>query len=292
MGSKRKWLIVLCIMSGAWLWPLVQGSEIYTRDSLDSFLYNYAFKKIHSPRAGKLYDNIPLPANLSGVKMSMVRLRTSRLWKNGANFSSFSIPPLILPRPFTKRVDIVYQDLGNLSSSYYNVPNHTFVAPVIGFLAYDPNRSSINYGLIELKLMGNNPITVLFPNIKEDGNVTMKCVRFNTNGTLEFSNMTVKSSCVVRKQGHFSVVIPYQPEKDKAIKWWVIVGIVVGVLVLVLIVVVCIVGYKWIKRKRIKKMERMSERSVGLDTIWIGRSRMPSAAGIRTQPVLENSFVP
>ncbi|KAK6141053.1 hypothetical protein DH2020_025205 [Rehmannia glutinosa] len=237
MGSKRKWLIILCIMSSAWLWPLVQGSEIYTRYSLDSFLYNYAFKKIHSPRAGKLYDNIPLPANLSGVKMSMVRLRTSSLWKNGANFSSFSIPPLILPRPFTKRVDIVYQDL-------------------------------------------------------EDGNVAMRCVRFDTNGTLEFSNMTVKSSCVVRKQGHFSVVIPYQPEKDKAIKWWVIVGIVVGVLVLVLIVVVCIVGYKWIKRKRIKKMERMSERSVGLDTIWIGRSRMPSAAGIRTQPVLENSFVP
>ncbi|KAI3449239.1 hypothetical protein Pfo_005904 [Paulownia fortunei] len=274
MGSKRDWLIV-CMMFNAWLWPLVQGSESYTRDSLDSFLYDYAFKKIPSPRAGKLYD-VSLPANLSGMEVSIVRLRTRSLWKNGANYSSFAIPPWILPWPFTKRVDIVYQNLGNWSSSYYNVPNYTFVAPVIGFLAYDPNRSSINYGLIELNVMGNDPIIVRFPNIsiQEDE-----------------INVTVKSSCVVRRQGHFSVVIPFQPNKDKVLKWWMM-GIAAAVVGLVLLVVIGIVAYKWIKGKRIRKMERQSERSEGLDTIWIGRSRMPSASGIRTQPVLENSYVP
>ncbi|KAL0309299.1 UNVERIFIED_CONTAM: hypothetical protein Sradi_5872200 [Sesamum radiatum] len=195
--------------------------------------------------------------------------------------------------PLRKRVDLVYQNLGNLSSSYYNVPNYTFVAPVIGFLAYDPNRSSASYGLIELHLLSDDPIIVRFPNISthEDGNVTMKCVRFDVNGTLEFSNVTVKSSCIGRRQGHFSVVVPYQPNQAIRKNYWVM-GIAAGVVGLVLLLVIGILAYRWIKGKRIKKMERSSERSEGLDTIWVGRSRMPFASGIRTQPAIENSYLP
>ncbi|KAL0347747.1 UNVERIFIED_CONTAM: hypothetical protein Scaly_1790700 [Sesamum calycinum] len=293
MGCRRDWLVV-CIIFNAWLWQLVHGSERYNaRDLLDSFVYDYAIKKLHRPRTGRLY-NVVLPTNFSGMEVSFVRLRTRRLWKNGSNYnSSFSIPPWVLPWPFTKRVDLVYQNLGNLSSSYYNVPNYTFVAPVIGFLAYDPNRSSASYGLIELHLLSDDPIIVRFPNISthEDGNVTMKCVRFDVNGTLEFSNVTVKSSCIGRRQGHFSVVVPYQPNQAIRKNYWVM-GIAAGVVGLVLLLVIGILAYRWIKGKRIKKMERSSERSEGLDTIWVGRSRMPFASGIRTQPAIENSYLP
>ncbi|KAK4415876.1 hypothetical protein Salat_2695000 [Sesamum alatum] len=292
MGCTRDWLVV-CIIFNAWLWQLVQGSERdYSRDLLDSFVYDNVFQKLPRPRTGKLY-NVALPANFSGMEVSVVRLRARRLWKNGSNYSpSFAIPRWVLPWPFTRRVDLVYQNLGNLSSSYYDVPNHTLVAPVIGFLAYDPNRSSPNYGLIELTLMGRDPIIVRFPNIltQEDGNVTMKCVRFDINGSLEFSNV-MKSSCLVRRQGHFSVVVPYQSNRATRKKYWMM-GIAAGVVGLVLLVVIGVLAYRWIKGERIKKMERNSERSEGLDTIWVGRSRMPTASGIRTQPAIENSYLP
>ncbi|KAG8391904.1 hypothetical protein BUALT_Bualt01G0235500 [Buddleja alternifolia] len=269
-------------------WLQIQSSaQNYTRDSLNSFLYNYSFEKTPKPRTGKVY-NVPLPLNLSGMEISVIRLRTRSLWRNGLNLSSIEIPPLILPRPFTKRVDIVYQNLGNLSSYYYNVQNYAFIAPVIGFLAYD----STNHGLVELKTGGNgNPIFVRFPNISFHGNVTRTCVRFDTNGTLEFSNVTEKSSCIARGQGHFSIVIPYEQkilEKKRKLKWWII-GIVAGVVGLILL---GILAYKLFKRRKMRKMERQTERSEGLDTVWIGRSKMPSASGIRTQPVLENSYVP
>lgn len=289
MGYKRDWIIV-CMVFDAWLWPLVQGSEeFYNRDSLDSYVYDYAIEKMHSPRTAKLY-NITLPANFSGVEVSFVRLRARGLWKNGANHSLFTIPQGVLPFPFAMRVDLVYQNLGNMSSAYYNVPNYTYVAPVIGLLAYDPNKTS----LVELEIMGTDPIIAHFPNIlvEEDGSANMKCVRFDTNGTLELSNMTVRSSCVVRRQGHFSVVVPYRRKTDKVIKWRMSVAIVGGVVGLILIFVVAIAVYKWIKGKRIKQMERQTETGEGLDSIWIGRSRMPSASGIRTQPVLENSYLP
>ncbi|KAL8028140.1 hypothetical protein ABFX02_14G140200 [Erythranthe guttata] len=195
----------------AWLWQIVRGSEKYDeRGSLDSYFYDNAFEEIHNPRTGKLYD-VSLPANLSGVKVSFVRLRARNLWRSVANHSLFVIPPSVLPFPFAKRVDLVYQNLGNRSSNYYSVPDYKFVAPVVGFLAYDSNKSSINYGLIELKLMGDDPIIVCFPDIfvEENG---MKCVRFDANGTIELSDVEAKNSCFVRRQGHFSVVVPYYQE--------------------------------------------------------------------------------
>ncbi|KAL8550891.1 hypothetical protein ACS0TY_000101 [Phlomoides rotata] len=180
----------------------------------------------------------------------------------GARYRAFTIPPGILPWPYTKRIDILYQNLGNWSSYYNSVPNYTLIALVVGFLAYDSNRRSMN---IELKTEGNDPFIV--------------------------NSVTVESSCIVREQGHFSVVVPCKSTKDKAWKWRII-GIAAGVVGLMLVLVIGIVGYKWITREKMKKMERESERSEVLDTIWIGRSRMPSASGIRTQPVFESSYLP
>ncbi|KAL0397968.1 UNVERIFIED_CONTAM: hypothetical protein Scaly_0245200 [Sesamum calycinum] len=215
MGSKRNWLIVLVVFYSL-LWLHVQASENYTQDSLNSFLYDYAFKK--------------------------------------------------MPRPLT------------------------------GFLAYDSSKISIRNGLIELNTTEDNPIVIQFPNIplEVDKNVGVKCVRFGTNGTLEFSNMIARSSCASRGQGHFSVVVPYQPETEKkkrVFRWWVV-GIPAGVVGLVLLLVLGVVAYKFFKWKSIREMERQSEKSEGLGTIWVGSSKMPSASGIRTQPVLETSYVP
>ena len=39
-------------------------------------------------------------------------------------------------------------------------------------------------------------------------------------------------------------------------------------------------------------MEKVSERGESFDTVWIGKSKLPSASMVRTQPVLENSYLP
>ncbi|KAG5626632.1 hypothetical protein H5410_011850 [Solanum commersonii] len=219
---------------------------------------------------GKLYD-IPLPTNFSGMESSIVRLRSSSFWRKGANFSFFKIPHRVLPWPFVKRFDIIYENLGNLSSKYYDVTNYTFVTPVVGFLAYDARRSRENYGMVELNTMENH-ILIHFPPNKDNKNVTMKCVRFVKNGTIEFSNVTMNNTCMSRGQGHFAIVVPsLKPEEEEEEEEN---GNGNGGL------------------KKRGNMERQSEKSEALDDVWVGNSRMPSASGIRTQPVLENSYVP
>ncbi|KAH0731329.1 hypothetical protein KY289_002517 [Solanum tuberosum] len=240
---------------------------------------------------GKLYD-IPLPTNFSGMESSIVRLRSSSFWRRGANFSFFKIPHRVLPWPFVKRFDIIYENLGNLSSKYYDVTNYTFVTPVIGFLAYDARRSRENYGMVELNTMENHILIHFPPN--NDYNKNMKCVRFVKNGTIEFSNVTMNNTCISRGQGHFAIVVPsLKPEEEKKGKWkWWVIGFGVGIVGLILLIVMGILIYKCVRLKKRGNMERQSEKSEALDDVWVGNSRMPSASGIRTQPVLENSYVP
>ncbi|KAG9155862.1 hypothetical protein Leryth_004109 [Lithospermum erythrorhizon] len=267
----------------------------YDPDYLDSFIHEYTFKKIkeQNPVTGTLY-NISLPWNFSGIDVSFVRLRTGRFRKNGANYGFFRIPPKIHTLPYVKRLDIIYQNLGNWSSYYYNVPNHTFVAPVIGFLAYDSD-SSIDKGKLLLSI-ARDPIEVHFPSIdlpEDFQNLELKCVRFGHDGVVGFSNVSKASTCVVRDQGHFSIVVPSKSGKTnrKGWEWWMV-GVVAGASALFLLVFCPVVAYKSYRLNRIRKMEKQSERSEALDSIYIGSSRMPSAQGIRTQPVLENSYVP
>ncbi|KAL8111516.1 hypothetical protein AgCh_019285 [Apium graveolens] len=162
------------------------------------------------------------------------------------------------------------------TDSYFSIPNYTFVAPVLGLHIYgaDANFSSLNASqMVTISLQGD-PIVVQFSSVSldENDNATMKCVTFGPDGTeIEFSSVTVPDyTCNARNQGHFSIVVPsLQPPSTK-------------------------------KRKRREKLwawkveclVKESENSVALDIVWIGQSRMPSAGGIRTQPVLENDYVP
>ncbi|KAM3378587.1 uncharacterized protein LOC107879746 [Capsicum annuum] len=289
------WLLLLLLSLN-----VVRGSsDTSDRETLDSYIHEYAIKNISKLRTGKLYD-IHLPANFSGMEVSIVRVRSASFWRRGANFSFFRIPRRVLPWPFVRRFDIIYEKFGNLSSKYYDVSGYTFVTPVIGLLAYDASRGRENYGMVELNTMGNQ-ILVNFPRISipQDNNkknVTMKCVRFVTNGTIEFSNVTKNNTCITQGQGHFAIVVPsLKPDddekKDGKWKWWVI-GFGVGIVGLILLIVMATLICKCVGIKKRGNMEKQSEKSEALDTVWVGNSRMPSASGIRTQPVLETSYVP
>ncbi|XAR63001.1 hypothetical protein NMG60_11022781 [Bertholletia excelsa] len=296
--SRRRWKIILMMVFCMSLCVFTEGMHdgYFDSDSLDEYVRQYASRKIKRIKTGLLY-NISLPANFSGLEVSVLRLRSRRFYLQGANYSSFHIPPKLLPYPWVKRFDLIYQNLGNWSSHYFKVPNYTLVAPVVGFMAYSATNTSIIPKQNINFCCSENPILVSFNAFlsSENGNSELKCVRFAKNGVFELSNMTQHNVCVAQANGHFSIVKPSPnpqfKKKEKLWRWWVI-GFGVGIGGLALLSLVVVLVYKFVRRKKMKEMEKEADRGEALETMWVGEYRMPSASPIRTQPVLENDRVP
>ena len=190
--------------------------------SLHVFLLQQAWKTLQARPAytGKLY-RVHLPANFSAMEVSVFRLRSKSLWAKGVNFSSFHISPGSFAVPHVKRLAIVYENLGNLSSDYYKLPGFSHVSPVLGFMACDatnlssPGNLSVSFSFLK------EPISVHFPGKfvprEENG---IKCVTFGDDGSVHFSNMNTPNVCFVHEQGHFSVVVPAAPPERKQRWWW------------------------------------------------------------------------
>ncbi|XP_076911955.1 uncharacterized protein LOC143570098 [Bidens hawaiensis] len=260
-------------------------------EPLDVILHEHAFKALLSQqqryKTGTLYA-VKLPANLSGMDVSYIRFRSKTLWRKGANFSSFQIPSRTLPMPFAKRVVIMYQDLGNLSSQFYNnVPGYALVSSVVGFRVYDAsNPTTTNARKIDFNTT-DAPISVHFPDLKFPKGA--KCASFgDSNGKFSLSDMGVGQVCYTRNYGRFSVVIP-KKKKGVVRVWW---GVGAGFLSLVFVSFVGIVLVKIAKVKRSDEMDmQMEEGSIDLETVWIGYSKMPCATDTRTCPNLESPGV-
>nr|POE82213.1 hypothetical protein CFP56_49829 [Quercus suber] len=230
MADFCKRLYIIWMVFSLSLSSFAQGSNHYDLRALNVFIHRLANDILVQPHTGILY-NIPLPANFSGMEVSVIRLRRGQFWAKGANISFFHIPSRIRPMPYVERLAILFQNFGNWSSYYYNVPGYRLVAPVFGFLAYDSMHSGM-IGIHKLKFYGlKDPIAFQFSHhVLEGKNVTPKCVIFSADGL--------------------------------------------------------------VKKKKIRKMEKQSEKGVAIDTFWIGGTKMPSASMIRTQPALENEYVP
>ncbi|KAF3618886.1 putative endoglucanase-like, partial [Capsicum annuum] len=104
--------------------------------SLEVILHEHIFKSLVHQHTASLY-NASVPSSLAGMKLSLVRLKSRTLWEKGANFSGFSIPPRTIPVPYVKRIKILYNDLGNLSSHYFNILGYNLLTSVIDFIVYD-----------------------------------------------------------------------------------------------------------------------------------------------------------
>lgn len=270
----------------------VEGLNDYDSESLDVFIHQQAWKALERPYTGRLY-RVHLPANFSTMEVSVIRLRSGSLWARGVNFSSFHIPPGTFPIPHVKRLALVHENLGNWSSDYFKVPGFSLVSPVIGFMVYDAtNLSSLGNIKINFSIL-REPISVHFPGVlvpKEE--TEFKCVTFGDDGSVQFSNMTTPNVCFAQGQGHFAVVVPAPPvRKHRWWKWWVV-GFGGGSAGLVMVVVAVLAIVKVVKKNKLEEMERKSENSEALSSILVGRSKVPSATMIRTQPVLENAYVP
>ncbi|GAV72435.1 DUF1191 domain-containing protein [Cephalotus follicularis] len=293
MGSDTRWHIIYVVIF-SFLLNFVHGLQSYDPESLDALLHGYTNNTLSNHPTGTLYK-VSLPSNFSGMDVSVVMLRSGSFWARGTNFSVFRIPQRVIPMPYVKRLAIVYDNLGNWSSRYYQLPGYSFVAPVVGFVGYDAtNVSSLGKGKLTFRIMGD-PISIDYTRIMlQDYNVAFKCVTFSDDGSVEFQNMTMPNECTTTGSGHFSVVIPSPktPKEDERLwKWWVI-GVVAGFVALVLLVLLGITTYKLVRRKKLRNMETESDKGLAFDTMYIGRSKMPYASMTRTQPAIEHEYVP
>lgn len=297
MEFLKSWYNVIWLIFSLSLTSFVQASYGYDSESLSTFFHDYANASVRNPHTGILY-NLSLPANFSGMEVSFARILSAKFWSRGVNFSSFYIPPRVIPMPYVKRLAIVYENLGNWSSVYYQVSNYTLVAPVVGFLAYDSNPSAIGTQKLNFSTQGD-PIAIRFPHIDEQAgqNFTPKCIEFGAGGRFEIKNMTEANECLTHGEGHFSLVVPSSetptpkpmPAPNKKERWK---GLVAGIFGFVLLGLVMIVMYKLVRRRQIRAMEKQSEKDVAFNTFWVGRSKMPSASMTRTQPYLEQEYAP
>ncbi|KAK7349460.1 hypothetical protein VNO77_06845 [Canavalia gladiata] len=294
MGLHKWWHVAwVIVFVSLFLSSLVESSKThyYDHESLNAFLCKQANKEIKRPRTGAFY-NVSLPSNFSGMQVSFVRLRTVSFWLRGVNYSFFNLPPRIVPRPFVRRVAILYENLGNWSSHFYNVPNHTMVAPVFGLMVYSSSETSLVDEKISFIFRGN-PISIQFPHVgPHEKNSTPICAKLSAGGLVKFKNMTKPYVCEVHSQGHYTLVVPSHPSHTKSkgkrfTIWWVL-GFVIGFVGLVILALILLAFAKQAKRRRIKKLEKNSDGGELFDTFWIGETKLPSASITRTQPTLEN----
>jgi hypothetical protein len=174
------------------------------------------------------------------------------------------------------------------------VPDYSLVAPVVGFMAYDAsNLSALGNEALKFSILGG-PILISFPNLEIKGKLeTLKCVKLGPDGFVQFRNITKGNTCITQGDGHFSLAVQ-NPEVEKNIRvWkWYVVGFGAGFFALVLSGVIGYTTFKLVRSKKLRGMEAESENGVALDATSVGRSKMPSASMVRTQPTLEQDYVP
>ncbi|KAL2479370.1 Protein of unknown function (DUF1191) [Abeliophyllum distichum] len=322
MGLLRSLAMLLLSI---WLFCLLQVARAQSPSSstsdaraLDALLQDYAYQAFVHPRTGVVYEGI-VPSNLTGIMISAMRLRSGSLRTKGVRvFKEFEIPKGVLEEPYVERLVLVYQNLGNWSKVYYPLPGYTYVAPILGLLAYDASDLMAN-NLPELDIRASGqPISIKFSNLKSlpDG-LVLKCVSFDLNGLENFSNVLSENICTTFQQGHFSIVVesiapspasvsptPASPGgkhvpkingegKKNNSKVWIVIGSVLGgVASLVLLGLLVSWLHKYRNRKRIQKMERAADFGEILHMTTVGSTKAPAATMMRTQPTIETEYVP
>lgn len=317
MGLHHRSLPMLILLICSFWWPRVAAqsppSSIRPARALDALLQDYAYRAFVRPRTGIPYDG-SVPSNMTGIEISAMRLRTGSLRTRGVGmFKEFKVPVGVLEQPYVERLVLVYQNLGNWSMVYYPLPGYVYLAPVLGLLAYDALNLSAKH-LPELDIRASNEsISIQFSEVRSapDGSVA-RCVWFDLDGLVNFTNVISGNTCSTFRQGHFSIVVesmapsPASPPGgprgevpehggggNNNRRVWIIVGSVVGgfaLLVLLGVLILWVQRYR--RRNKMHQMEKAAEAGEALHMTTVGSTKAPAATVTRTQPTLENEYVP
>ncbi|XP_008783525.1 uncharacterized protein LOC103702748 [Phoenix dactylifera] len=274
---------------------------------IDRIVRDSAFQSYHTRhRKTAIIYTLPLPSRLSGAAAETVRYRAGSLRRYGAAIKEFRVAPGVFVHPHIKRLIVVRQNLGNLSSMYNasgNIAGLQLVSPVLGLLFYNAaslhNSSSKNLSEIDISV-ARRPITVDFSSVVGDPQrLRPLCAVFELDGNVSLSNQTASHKCASRRQGHFALVIESAKsngieEKAKVSKWKVaVVSVVAGAFGAVLLgLMVVAVASARRKRYRREEMERRAYEEEALQISMVGHVRAPTAAVARTAPALENDYAP
>ncbi|CAL9097838.1 unnamed protein product [Musa textilis] len=286
------WPVTSLLFSSLLLVALGMDSSAMSIESLDSTIRDRAFDLLSRGRTGVAYE-VRLPSGLSGVRASVQRMRSGNLWSRGARFGSLHVPPRTMTVPFARRLVVVHQDLGNWSSSFFNAPGYSLLAPVVGCLAYDASGSTSNApGKLELRVLGD-PISIAFPRVTLPAglNATIKCARLGPHGSVaQLADAASDNACAATRTGHFTVVVPSAAAGEASETTWRVWAVACGsgVVGLLLVGLVGMGIMRLTRNRKMEEMEQQAEEGEALGTTWAGRSKMPSAAMSRTAAVVED----
>lgn len=279
--------------------------------TLDAILQDCAFKAFLRPKTGVPYD-AKVPRNLTGIKVSAMRLRSGSLRTRGVeSYKEFQIPIGVVEQPYVERLVLVYHNIGNWSENFYPLPGYSYLAPVLGLLSYSGANLSASE-LPELDIRASEkPILIKFPHVKQAplGSVP-KCVYFDLHGSVQFDILLHGHVCSTVGQGHFSIVVesnaPSPAPAAVAVaadvgkrtgrnkyKVWIIVASLVGVCLLVIMLSLLVAKGKRTKQgMKIQQLEWAAESNETLQIASIGGTKAPLAVGTRTRPTIENDYIP
>ncbi|KAG9152646.1 hypothetical protein Leryth_022412 [Lithospermum erythrorhizon] len=305
-------LFLTCLVS----FPRVIKTQLPTEPlnsarELDIHLQDYAYRAFIRPKTGVVYDG-SVPGNVTGIKVSALRLKSGSLRFRGVQmYKEFQIPVGVFEEPYVERLALVYHSLGNWSSHYYPLPGYTYLASILGLLAYDATNISAK-NLPELDIQASaQPILIKFSDVNSVPNgLVARCVSFDLQGTANFSNLLPGNTCSTFQQGHFSIVVesiapapspmaswssappPIGKKNKKGTKIWIIVGSVLGGLALIVILGLSVMWMdKYKHRRRMQRMEKAADVGETLHMTNVGSAKAPVAAVTRTQPSLETEYV-
>ncbi|ONI04035.1 hypothetical protein PRUPE_6G297900 [Prunus persica] len=278
--------------------------------ALDALLQDYAYRAFVHPKTGVTFKGM-VPLNLTGIQIAAMRLRSGSLYRRGvAMYKEFEIPQYVSEKPYVERLVLVYQNLGNWSMVYYPLPGYSYLAPVLGLLAYNAsNLSATNLPELDIRASGD-PIKIKFQDVKPTPAGTVaKCVSFDLDGSVNFSNVASGNICSTIQQGHFSIAVesiapspaPVSPsptpagagKKNNNSKVWIIVGSVLGGLALLALLFFLVLwAYKYREKKSLQQMEKAADVGEALHMTSVGDTKAPAATFTRTQPTIESEYVP
>ncbi|QHN92025.1 hypothetical protein HN51_050302 [Arachis hypogaea] len=280
--------------------PLPNDTVVSAR-LLDAQLQNLGFNTFSRPITSGVPYDAKVPKTLNGVKVSAMRLRSDSLWHRGVQFyKEFEIPKRVIEHPFVERLVLVYQNLGNLSNKYYPLHGYTYLAPVLGLLAY--NGTNLSHSMVPELLhirAYKNPILIKFSNVNlpQSGSLS-KCVYFGLNGSVQFDRLLPNNVCSSFQQGHFSIVVesksvpPSPHDPNKKYDFCILIPCLVGGFLLLVILGVVVGAVRRAKQgARIQHLEYVADNSEALEIKYIGGTKLPSAGRIRTRPEIEHTYI-
>lgn len=285
------------------------------REGVDTALRKYAFMALAHARTGIIYS-VPLPPFLDGIFCQAMRVRAGSARKRGLVFNEFTIPQGIIVQTGGPFVIMVYRKIVNFTL-YSSPSGYTFASPVVGIVIYTNDNTTLDDSpLPEMTVLSPNTsitakVNILYQtlNIPHNNSVPFGCAYYDINGTVSFTNIsTYPNICSFKILTDVAIIVPssvitvptpspapamvglsFPPPSKHASNVWkiVVLAVVGGVVGLALLVAIIVMGLKVGDDCQMTKMDEPPDDEETLQTSLIGHTRAPTAAGVRTRPVLE-----